>query len=59
MSNLFSLKGKVAVVTGGAQGIGLMISRGLVQAGAKVYVCSRKKATCDAAVAELKSAGAV
>lgn len=57
MSNLFSLKGKVAVVTGGAQGIGLMISRGLVQAGAKVYVCSRKKATCDAAVAELSAFG--
>ena len=53
MDNMFSLEGKTAVVTGGAQGIGLMISRGLVQAGAKVYVVSRKQATCDAAVEEL------
>ncbi len=54
---LFSLEGKVAVVTGGAQGVGLMISRGLVQAGAKVYVVSRRLATCDAAVAELSEFG--
>lgn len=57
MSTLFSLEGKTAVVTGGAQGIGLMISRGLVQAGAKVYVVSRKAATCDAAVEELSAFG--
>jgi len=57
MSNLFSLAGKVALVTGGGQGIGLMLSRGLIEAGAKVYVVSRKKATCDAAVAELSKIG--
>lgn len=57
MTDLFSLAGKIAVVTGGAQGIGLMLSRGLVQAGAKVYVVSRKKATCDAAVTELSKIG--
>ena len=54
---MFSLDGKTAVVTGGAQGIGLMISRGLVQGGAKVYVVSRKQATCDAAVEELSAFG--
>jgi NAD(P)-dependent dehydrogenase (short-subunit alcohol dehydrogenase family) len=58
-AELFSLKGKVAVVTGGAQGIGLMISRGLSQAGAKVYVVSRKKDTADAAAKELSASGEV
>ncbi len=58
MFDLFSLAGKTALVTGGAQGIGLMISRGLVQAGAKVYVVSRKAATCEAAVDELSKIGA-
>lgn len=55
--DLFSLAGKTALVTGGSQGIGLMISRGLVQAGAKVYVSSRKADVCDAAAAELAAFG--
>lgn len=57
MSDLFSLQGKVAIVTGGSQGIGLMITRGLVDAGAKVYVSSRKKEVCDAIAAELSEHG--
>jgi NAD(P)-dependent dehydrogenase (short-subunit alcohol dehydrogenase family) len=40
--DLFDLSGKVAVVTGGTRGIGLMMARGLLQAGATVYVSSRK-----------------
>ncbi len=36
--DLFGLSGKVAVVTGGTRGIGLMMARGLLQAGARVYV---------------------
>ena len=50
---LFDLAGKVAVVTGGTRGIGLMIARGLLQAGASVYISSRKPEAGDAAAAEL------
>jgi len=42
MSDLFSLDGKVAVVTGGTSGIGRMITDGLLDAGVRVYVASRK-----------------
>jgi NAD(P)-dependent dehydrogenase (short-subunit alcohol dehydrogenase family) len=56
---LFDLTGKVAVVTGGTRGIGLMMARGLLQAGARVYVSSRKAEAGDAAVAELSSSGTV
>ncbi|WP_422743115.1 SDR family oxidoreductase [Mycobacterium sp. WMMD1722] len=56
---MFSLDGKVAVVTGGGRGIGVMIARGLLQAGAAVYLSSRKEAELDAAVAELSPLGRV
>ena len=56
---LFDLTGKVAVVTGGTRGIGLMMARGLLQAGAAVYVSSRKADAGEAAVAELSPHGRV
>ena len=59
MSDLFSIKGKVALVTGGSRGIGLMIARGYVEAGAKVYISSRKKEACDQVAAELSRHGDV
>ena len=58
MSDLFSIKDKVALVTGGSRGIGLMIVRGYVEAGAKVYVSSRKREACDEVAAELSKVGA-
>ncbi len=57
--HLFDLTGKVAVVTGGTRGIGLMMARGLLQAGARVYISSRKAEAGDAAVAELQEFGEV
>ncbi|KAJ5682672.1 hypothetical protein N7462_005837 [Penicillium macrosclerotiorum] len=55
-SNIFSLEGKVAVVTGGSRGLGLHAASGLLQAGcSKVYITSRKKDACDEAVAALNA----
>lgn len=57
MSELFSVRDKVVCVTGGSRGIGLMIARGFVEAGAKVYISSRKKEVCDEVAADLSSSG--
>src|SRR6202051_2925197 len=57
--DMFRLDGKIAVVTGGGRGIGLMIARGLLQAGAKVYLSSRKEPELAAAVEELSPLGPV
>jgi len=57
--DLFDLSGKVAVVTGGTRGIGMMVARGLLQAGVRVYISSRKPEAGDAAVGELSQFGKV
>ncbi len=53
MKNLFSVEGKVAVVTGGSRGIGEMIAAGYLAGGAKVYISSRKADVCDATAERL------
>lgn len=55
--HLFGVRGKVALITGGTRGIGLMIAEGLVRAGAKVYVSSRKIDACEAAESALREYG--
>jgi len=57
--DLFDLSGKTAVVTGGSRGIGLMIARGLLEAGARVYISSRKADACAAAERDLNRYGMV
>ncbi|KAJ3160277.1 hypothetical protein HK101_000931 [Irineochytrium annulatum] len=56
-TNLFAVKGKVAVVTGGGTGIGKMIATALVQNGAKVYIASRKVKNIQPTADELTKMG--
>jgi NAD(P)-dependent dehydrogenase (short-subunit alcohol dehydrogenase family) len=56
-AELFSVAGKTAVVTGGSRGIGLMIARGFVEAGARVVISSRKAEVCEEVAAELSQVG--
>lgn len=57
MNDLFDLSGKTALVTGGATGVGRMAAEGLVRAGARVLIASRKAQACEAAAAELSGIG--
>lgn len=57
LSDLFSLEGRTALVTGGSSGIGRAIASALARAGARVVVLARREAELAATVAELAGAG--
>ncbi len=57
MNDLFSLKGRTALVTGGSRGIGRMIAAGFIAAGARVYISARKAQACDQTARELSEGG--
>ena len=57
IQQLFDLKGKTALVTGGSRGLGLQLAHALGEAGAKVLLSSRKASDLEEAVTELKAAG--
>jgi NAD(P)-dependent dehydrogenase (short-subunit alcohol dehydrogenase family) len=59
MNDLFSVAGKVALVTGGTSGIGLMIAQGLVDNGAVTYVVGRNAEACRETAASLAAGGGV
>jgi len=56
-SELFDLSGKVAIVTGGATGIGRQMAEGLAEAGADLVLCARHADRCEQAAAELRELG--
>ena len=57
MNELFSLQGRIALVTGGSRGIGRMIAAGFIAQGATVYISARKAAPCEATAAALSANG--
>src|SRR5271167_96105 len=56
-AELFAVRGKVALVTGGTSGIGLMIARGLIDNGVKTYIVGRSPESCAATAAQLGESG--
>jgi len=57
MQDLFSLKDRVALVTGGSRGIGRMITEGFLRQGAKVYISARKGGALEETASELSAIG--
>lgn len=57
MDELFDLRGRSALVTGGGRGIGRHIALGLAEAGARVFLASRRLEACEAVAAEIGDAG--
>lgn len=58
VQELFDLKNKTAIITGGGRGLGEQIAKAYAEAGANVVLCSRKLEACQATAEELKKSGA-
>lgn len=59
IANLFSLKGRTALITGGSRGIGRMIAHAYLVQGARVYVSARDVDTCNQTAAQLSEFGEI
>jgi NAD(P)-dependent dehydrogenase (short-subunit alcohol dehydrogenase family) len=57
VQQLFDLTGRTALVTGGGRGIGRHVAVGLAEAGARVFVASRKRSVCEETAAAIRAAG--
>ena len=57
IEELFSVRDKVAVVTGGSRGLGEMIARAYVENGVKVYITARRAEACEQLARELSEIG--
>ncbi len=57
MDDLFSLKGRTALITGGSRGIGKMIAEGFVRGGVKTYISARKAEQCEETAKEMSKFG--
>ena len=57
INEMFSVAGKIAIVTGGSRCIGKMIAQGFVENGVKTYITARKAEACEATAAELSHGG--
>lgn len=58
IKELFSLKNKVAIITGASRGLGLMMAEGFAEAGARVVICSRNLDACEQAATNIRKSGA-
>src|SRR6188472_4378551 len=57
VEEIFSVRNKVALITGGSRGLGEMMARAYVENGAKVYITARKADACNALAKELSAIG--
>ena len=57
VQELFDLRGKIAIVTGGGKGIGFKMAEGLAEAGANIILCSRRLENCQKAAIEIANRG--
>jgi len=57
VQDLFDLRGKVSIVTGGGRGLGFALAEGLAEAGSNIVICSRKESSCHEAAQRIERTG--